>query len=250
MELEGDRNNYKVVTCHAYWFPSSLDPIHTSRSMPVPHTHRSVDTSSRDVASMPTVTLKSILRTSQQRSTCWSFNCLCSSSAERSVRSSTSIRYVNPWSSWRSLGLTLSTDASSQHGHTDTHTHCESMDTQTDIHASTIAKNHIKRLNVHQLLCRYGVYGCKTVIELLRSPRRCSYLEWPTSSGVHSVYCRSACELTLSLLHHFNRSCDLLTLLLLCFMQRYVESPLNFQTTVGLLKLLSLDYNVVKTAWF
>jgi len=33
-------------------------------------------------------------------------------------------------------------------------------------------------------------------------------------------------------------------------MQRYVESPLNFQTTVGLLKLLSLDYNVVKTAWF
>jgi len=171
---------------------------------------------------MPTVTLKSILRTSQQRSTCWSFSCLCSSSAERSVRSSTSIRYVNPCSSWRSLGLTLSTDASSQHGHTDTHTQCESMDRQTDVHASTIAKNHIKRLNVHQLLCRYGVCGCKTVIELLRSPRRYLYLECsaahpqstpsqpvvcsrlrPTSSGVHSVDCRSACELTLSLLDVF-----------------------------------------------
>ena len=62
-------------------------------------------TSSSEVASMPTVTLNRIFSTSQHRSTSWSFNCLWASSAERNVRSRTSIRYVKPCSSWRSRGL-------------------------------------------------------------------------------------------------------------------------------------------------
>ena len=62
-------------------------------------------TSSMLSLSIVTVRLKRILRISEHSSTSWSLIDLFSSATLRNVRSSTSMRYVNPWRSLRNFGL-------------------------------------------------------------------------------------------------------------------------------------------------